>query len=122
MSLASRSFSWKVIPRSQNPVLFKPISFSIISPVTPSAVESSPKNRRLPNDRTIKGYGAGLVLFYRKPFLEDWGILFRLLAEGKFRPVISGEFPLLEAVRASALLESGEVVGNLVLVAPELLR
>ena len=62
------------------------------------------------------------MLFYRKPFLEDWGILFRLLAEGKFRPVISGEFPLLEAVRASALLESGEVVGNLVLVAPELLR
>lgn len=76
----------------------------------------------LPNGRTIKSYGAGLVLFYRKPFLEDWEILFRLLAEGRIRPIISGEFPLLEAVRASALLEGGQVVGNLVLVAPELLR
>ena len=42
--------------------------------------------------------------------------------EGKIRPVISGEFPLLEAARANALLESGQVVGNLVLVAPELLE
>jgi NADPH:quinone reductase-like Zn-dependent oxidoreductase len=40
----------------------------------------------------------------------------------EIRPVISGEFPLLEAVRANALLESGQVVGNLVLVSPELLR
>jgi len=42
--------------------------------------------------------------------------------EGQIRPVISGEFPLLEAARANALLESGRVVGNLVLVAPELLE
>jgi len=35
--------------------------------------------------------------------------------------MISGKFPLLEAARANALLESGQVVGNLVLVAPELL-
>jgi len=45
-----------------------------------------------------------------------------LLEEGKIRPVISGEFPLLEAARANALLESGQAVGNLVLVAPELLE
>lgn len=76
----------------------------------------------LPNGRTIKLYGAsGFLAFNRKPFLEDWAVLFRLLQEGKIRPVISGEFPLLEAARANALLESGQVVGNLVLVAPELL-
>ncbi len=76
----------------------------------------------LPNGRMIKVYGAGFALFYRKPFLEDWAILFRLLEAGKIRPVISGKFPLLEAARANVLLESGQVVGNLVLVAPELLR
>lgn len=62
------------------------------------------------------------MLFNRKPFLEDWALLFRLLQEGKIRPVISGEFPLLDAARANALLESGQVVGNLVLLAPELLK
>ncbi len=76
----------------------------------------------LPNGRRIKIYGAGLVLLYRKPFLEDWAILFRLLEEGKIRPVVSGEFPLLEGAQANAMLENGQVVGNLVLVAPELLR
>ena len=75
----------------------------------------------LPNGRRFKPYGAGSVLFNRKPFLEDWAVLFRLLKEGKIRPVISGVFPLLEAARANALLESGQVVGNLVLVAAELL-
>jgi NADPH:quinone reductase-like Zn-dependent oxidoreductase len=77
----------------------------------------------LPNGKRVKPYGAsGSLLFNRKPFLEDWAVLFRLLQEGKIRPVISGEFPLLEAARANALLESGQVVGNLVLVAPELLE
>ena len=76
----------------------------------------------LPNGRRVKPYGAGSVLLNRKPFLEDWAVLFRLLEEGKIRPVISGEFPLLEAARANALLESGQAVGNLVLVAPELLE
>src|SRR5208283_3549679 len=75
-----------------------------------------------PGGGKLKGYGAGVALFHRKPFLEDWAILFRLLEEGKIRPVISGEFPLLEAARANALLESGQVVGNLVLLAPELLE
>lgn len=76
----------------------------------------------LPNGRTVKPYGASASLpFNRKPFLEDWAVLFKLLQDGKIRPVISGLFPLLEAARANALLESGQVVGNLVLVAPELL-
>ena len=77
----------------------------------------------LPNGKRVKPYGASAFLpFNRKPFLEDWEVLFRLLQEGKIRPIISGQFPLLEAARANALLESGQVVGNLVLVAPELLE
>jgi NADPH2:quinone reductase len=76
----------------------------------------------IPGGSRIKIYGAGLVLLYRKPYLEDWAILFRLLEEGKIRPVISDRFPLFEAAKANALLESGQVVGNLVLAAPELLR
>jgi hypothetical protein len=31
------------------------------------------------------------------------------------------KYPILEAARANELLESGQVVGNVVLVAPELL-
>lgn len=76
----------------------------------------------LPNGRTVKIYGAGLSLVYRRPFLDDWATLFRLLQEGKIRPVIGGVFPLFEAARANALLENGRVVGNLVLAAPELLE
>jgi len=45
----------------------------------------------------------------------------KLLEEGKIKPVIMETFPLLEASQANALLESGEVVGNIVLLAPELL-
>jgi len=76
----------------------------------------------LPGGGKMKAYGAGLALFYRKPFLEDWAILFRLLQEGKIQPVISGRFSLLEAARANALLEGGQVAGNLILVAPALLK
>lgn len=57
----------------------------------------------------------------RKPFMEDWAELFRLLAAGQIRPVIARKFPLLEAAAANRLLESGQVVGNLVLAAPEIL-
>jgi NADPH:quinone reductase-like Zn-dependent oxidoreductase len=76
----------------------------------------------LPNGKTIKPYGSSSSSFHRKPFLEDWAQLFRLLQEGKIHPVISGQFPLLDAARANAILESGQVVGNLVLVSPELLK
>jgi len=57
----------------------------------------------------------------RRPFLEDWAVLLRLLEKGKIRPIIQERFPILEAARANELLESGQVVGNIVLVAPELL-
>jgi NADPH:quinone reductase-like Zn-dependent oxidoreductase len=73
----------------------------------------------LPNGKTIKGYGThrlGVDLFKK-----DWAILFHLLAGGQIKPVISRKFPILEAAKASELLESGQVTGNLVLLAPELL-
>ena len=52
---------------------------------------------------------------------EDWAILFDLLEEGKIEPIIAAKFPILEAAKANALLESGQVIGNVVLLAPELL-
>jgi NADPH:quinone reductase-like Zn-dependent oxidoreductase len=75
----------------------------------------------LPNGRSVKLYGTGASFIDRRPFLEDWAALFRLLADGKIAPVIAAKFPILEAAQANALLESGQVVGNIVLLAPELL-
>ena len=54
-------------------------------------------------------------------FKEDWTALFKLLEEGKIKPILAGKYPLLEAVKTYELLESGQVTGNLVLLAPELL-
>jgi NADPH:quinone reductase-like Zn-dependent oxidoreductase len=73
----------------------------------------------LPNGKTIKGYGThrGDVAQYK----EDWTLLFQLLKEGKITPFIAQTFPLLEAVQAYRLLESGRVAGTLVLLSPELL-
>jgi NADPH:quinone reductase-like Zn-dependent oxidoreductase len=76
----------------------------------------------LPNGKTYSLYGTSTYSLGKKqPFLEDWAILFKLLEEGKIRPVIEKKFPLLEAARANALLESGTVTGNVVLAAQELL-
>jgi NADPH:quinone reductase-like Zn-dependent oxidoreductase len=75
----------------------------------------------LPNGKSAALYGTGLSRFNRRPFLEDWATLFQLLEAGKIDPVIAACFPLLEAAQANALLESGQVIGNIVLLAPELL-
>jgi NADPH:quinone reductase-like Zn-dependent oxidoreductase len=75
-----------------------------------------------PNGRSVKLYGTGASRFNRRPFLEDWATLFRLLEDGKIKPVIMEKFPILEAARANELLESGKVIGNIVLLAPELLE
>jgi NADPH:quinone reductase-like Zn-dependent oxidoreductase len=48
-------------------------------------------------------------------------MLFRLLEEGKINPVIDRKYPILEAAKANQHLESGLVIGNVVLLAPELL-
>jgi NADPH:quinone reductase-like Zn-dependent oxidoreductase len=73
----------------------------------------------LPNGKSLKLYGTTTSKFGRRPFLEDWATLFKLLEEGKIKPVIMKKFPILEAAQANALLESGQVIGNIVLLAPE---
>lgn len=76
----------------------------------------------LERDKALALYGtSNYFLFDRRPFNEDWATLFRLLEAGSIAPVIAAKFPLLDAARANALLESGSVVGNVVLVAPDLL-
>jgi NADPH:quinone reductase-like Zn-dependent oxidoreductase len=75
----------------------------------------------LPNGKSLKLYGTTTSKFGRGRFLEDWAKLFELLEEGEIKPVIMKKFPILEAAQANALLESGRVVGNVVLVAPEFL-
>jgi NADPH:quinone reductase-like Zn-dependent oxidoreductase len=75
----------------------------------------------VPGGKHLKVYGtSSYFLFDKQPYLDDWAKLFRLLQEGKIDPVIQQEFPLLEAAQANALLESGRVIGNLVLVANKL--
>lgn len=77
----------------------------------------------LPNGKSIKLYGTSKYFFGdQQPFLDDWATLFQLLQEGKIKPVIAAKFPLLEAAKANELLESGDVVGNIVLLAPEFLE
>jgi NADPH:quinone reductase-like Zn-dependent oxidoreductase len=73
----------------------------------------------LPNGKAIKGYGThrGNINLFK----EDWAKLFKLLEEGQIKPIIAEKFPILEAAQANALLESGQVIGNIVLLAPELL-
>jgi NADPH:quinone reductase-like Zn-dependent oxidoreductase len=70
----------------------------------------------LPNDRSARFYGTGLSRFNRAPFLEDWATLFSLLDDGKIKPIIAATYPLTEAAQANQLLESGKVIGNIVLV------
>jgi NADPH:quinone reductase-like Zn-dependent oxidoreductase len=75
-----------------------------------------------PNGKRFKLYGtSSYFLFSRRPYLEDWATLFKLLEARKIEPIIMRKFPILEAARANELLESGDVIGNVVLVAPELL-
>jgi NADPH:quinone reductase-like Zn-dependent oxidoreductase len=71
--------------------------------------------------KTVKLYGTNTSHFGRGPFLKDWATLFQLLTERKIEPVIARKYPLLEAARANTYLESGQVIGNIVLLAPELL-
>lgn len=68
--------------------------------------------------RKLRLYGTGASYLDMRPFLEDWARLFDLLGEGKIKPIIAARFPILDAAKANALLESGQVVGNVVLVAP----
>ena len=77
----------------------------------------------LPNGKSFTLYGTSTYFIGdKRPYLEDWAVLFKLLEEGKIKPVIAKKYPLLEAAQANVLLESGQVTGNVVLVAPELLE
>lgn len=73
-----------------------------------------------PNGKSLSLYGTSTYfLFDQKSYLEDWAALFQLLAQGKIKPVIAAQFPILEAAKANTLLESGQVIGNVVLVSPD---
>lgn len=70
-----------------------------------------------PSGKSFQLYGTSTYfLFDPKPYVEDWAALFQLLETGRIQPVIAQRFPLLEAAKANALLESGSVIGNVVLV------
>jgi len=74
----------------------------------------------LSKEKTIKLYGTSFYfLGFRKPFLQDWAILFQWLVDRRIEPVIMRRFPILQAAQANELIENGEVVGNVVLQAPE---
>jgi len=75
----------------------------------------------LPNGKSFHLYGTSSYLVDKQPYLEDWAVLFKLLQQGNIKPIIMEKLPILEAAQANALLESGEVIGNVVLVTPELL-
>ncbi len=76
----------------------------------------------LSKDKSAEFYGiTALYLRDKKPFMEDLPLLFNMLMEGKIKPVIAAKLPLLEARKANEMLESGQVTGNLVLLASELL-
>jgi NADPH:quinone reductase-like Zn-dependent oxidoreductase len=76
----------------------------------------------LPKGKSLSLYGTSTYfLFDQKSYLEDWSTLFALLREGKISPVIAAKFPILEAAKANAMLESGDVIGNVVLASPALL-
>ncbi len=76
----------------------------------------------LPNGKVVKLYGTSTYFIGdKKPYLEDWAALFKLLEAGQIKPIIDRKFPILEAAQAHTVLEGGQVIGNLVLVTPELL-
>ncbi|MFQ3632428.1 zinc-binding dehydrogenase [Roseiflexus sp.] len=73
----------------------------------------------LPNGKSFKLYGTSFYFVGdKRPFLEDWATLFKLLREGKIKPVVAKKFSILEAAQANELMESGQVIGNVVLLAP----
>ena len=75
----------------------------------------------LPNGKSAKYYSTGTSRLNWNMFLKDWAALFRMLEAGEIKPIIAARFPILEARKANELLESGQVIGNIVLVAPDLM-
>jgi NADPH:quinone reductase-like Zn-dependent oxidoreductase len=76
----------------------------------------------LPNGKSGDFYG--ITATYQKDkgsITEDLLMLFSLLKEGKINPIIYQKYPILDAAKANELLESGEVIGKIVLLAPDLM-
>jgi len=74
----------------------------------------------LTSGKTVVSYGITVqYLQNKKPFMEDIALLFKMVADGKIKPVITHQLPLLEARKANEMLESGQVTGNIVLLASE---
>lgn len=70
--------------------------------------------------KSFKLYGTSTYfLGNRRPYQEDWATLCQLLEARQIAPVIMQRFPIVEAATAQALLERGEVTGNVVLVAAD---
>ncbi|SDP40675.1 NADPH:quinone reductase [Arthrobacter sp. ok909] len=65
----------------------------------------------------IRSYSTGLWRLDRRPLLAAWATLYEMLEAGRIRPVIAGRLPLSEAARAHTLLEGGDAIGALVLIA-----
>jgi NADPH:quinone reductase-like Zn-dependent oxidoreductase len=68
----------------------------------------------------VKAKGYGISLNYRKnksAVLNDISLLLDLLEKGKIHPLIYKRMPILEAGEANRILESGQVTGNIILVA-----
>jgi NADPH2:quinone reductase len=66
-----------------------------------------------------RGTFYGITALYRKdkrPFREDLAKLFQLLAERKLQPRIAARLPLLAGREAERLLETGGIVGKIVLL------
>lgn len=77
--------------------------------------------RLRPDGRSCHLYGTSLYsMGVQEPYRRDWATLFRLMEQGRIRPVIDRRLPLDEAAHAHALLEQGAVTGNVVLVTPRL--
>lgn len=71
----------------------------------------------IPQGKKGKGYGiAANYKLDKKPILDDIAAIFDLLAAGKIKPLIAERLPLLEAQKANQLLESGNIVGKIVLL------
>lgn len=75
-------------------------------------------SRLLPNRKRIVLYSIQTYKRHKPAwFREDLCMLLRWLAEGKIKPIIAAQFPLVEAAKAHELLGRGGVSGKVVLIA-----
>jgi len=69
--------------------------------------------------KRVRAKSYGISVNYRmnkQTVLNDMTELFKLLEEGKIKPLIYKRIPLIEAAEANRMLENGNVTGNIVLI------